>query len=244
MSTDVENIDGQGRDVGATAAVRKDGRVVLVGALLVGTLASCGSDRPSQEPRSASPSRSVAGVPPSTFEPPLSALPVSPGAASSQQASVETADPSGDVTPASIDIVMIRLEPTTDSISLTMSLAATVPTGDPRAGGLAYRFYLDTDGDSTWDYMAALESAPNGDFVPVLVDRLPGRKREGATYPGTVNVSGQVVAMTVPLADIGCPARIAVRATAERTAAGSTSRDEAPEAATDWIRIDTGCPPR
>jgi hypothetical protein len=117
-----------------------------------------------------------------------------------------------------------------------------VPTAALLVGNVAYRFYLDMDGDGTWDHMAALEAVPGSGFVPVLVDRLPGRKREGSEFPGTANVSGHIVSMTVRVADIGCPPLIRVRALAEATTAGSTSRDEVPEAATDWIRVETGCP--
>lgn len=236
MNTDRDRIGGEGRNPEATTGLPAAGRVALIGALLLATLAACGTTTPSQAQRSASSTGSVAAVPTSSSPSPASA-------ASTPRTSIEAADPSADVTPASIDIVRIRVELAQDRIALTMTLAAVIPT-DPLAGLLAYRFYLDTDGDATWDHMAALEAAPNGDFVPVLVDRLPGRKREGAQYPGTADVSDQVVAMTVPLADIGCPVRIAVRASAEHTEAGLTSRDEVPAAATEWLRVETGCPVR
>ncbi len=237
MNTDRDRIEGEGRNPEATTGLPAAGRVALIGALLLATLAACGTTTPSQAQRSASSTGSVAAVPTSSSPSPASA-------ASTPRTSIEAADPSADVTPASIDIVRIRVELAQDRIALTMTLAAVIPTDDPLAGLLAYRFYLDTDGDATWDHMAALEAAPTGGFVPVLVDRLPGRKREGDRYPGTANVSGQVVSMTVPLADMGCPARIAVRASAEHTEAGLTSRDEVPAAATEWLRVETGCPVR
>lgn len=122
-----------------------------------------------------------------------------------------------------------------------MSMAAAVPTGTPAVGQLAYRFYLDADNDGVWDRMAALESAAGGGFIPVLVDRRTGERLEGARYPGTANLAGRLISLTVRLEDLGCPPVIGVRGTAEQTKGGSSVRDEVPDAADAWTRIDTDC---
>jgi hypothetical protein len=75
-----------------------------------------------------------------------------------------------------------------------------------------------------------------------LVSRLPGRRLGGAQYPGTASHSGQLVSMTVRLADIGCQSLIRVQAVAEHATGGSTTRDEVPDAASDWIRVESACP--
>jgi hypothetical protein len=145
------------------------------------------------------------------------------------------------VTPGFVDIVRLQVEPGQDSISLSMSLAAAVPAGTPIVGLLAYRFYLDTDSDGTWDQMAALEAVPGGGFVPVLVDRRTGGRREGGQFPGTANLAGQHISMTVRLLDLGCPPVLGVRGVAEQTKGGATTRDEVPDAASEWIRVQTDC---
>ena len=123
-----------------------------------------------------------------------------------------------------------------------MSLATDVPSGSPLVGLLAYRFYLGTGDDGAWDQMAALELAPGGGFVPVLVDRSTGGRLEGSRYPGTASLAGRRITLTVPLADLGCPPVIRVRAVAEQTKGGVNVRDEAPDRADDWARVETGCP--
>jgi hypothetical protein len=214
----------------------------------VGTLVSCGPaatsgvQTPAASTAAGQPSPSAQPVLPSPPASPASTVPRSPGAANPSPGSIDTTDPSSDATTGFTDIVRLQAEPIQGSISLMLSLAAPVPPGTPAVGQLAYRFYLDTDGDGTWDDMAALEAVPGGGFVPVLVDRLTGRRREGAEYPGTAALSGQLVSMTVRLADIGCPPVIRVRAVAEQTIGGAATRDEVPDGVNDWLPVDTGCP--
>ena len=73
--------------------------------------------------------------------------------------------------------------------------------------------------------MTAMEAVPGSGFVPALIDRLPGRRQAGPEYPGTASVTGQLVEMTVRLADIRCSSLIRVRALAGLTQGGATTRD-------------------
>jgi len=150
-------------------------------------------------------------------------------------------DQTADATPGYIDIV--RMQGTGDGavLTLTMTLADGVPTGSPTVGQLAYRFYLDTGGDGAWDHMVALELVAGGGFVPVLLDRASGVRSEGPRYPGTTNLAGPVISMTIPLAAVSCPPVIGVQGVTERTKGGSTAGDRAPDAASSWLRIQTGC---
>ena len=248
MSTNGHRMERGHRDVaiGRAAAVRG----AFLGAFLLGTLAACGSVEPSTPmpssasaptglPASSNPSAQATSDP---TTPPASTLPSSSTAATPSPGSEGTTDPSGDATPGFIDIVRLQAESGQESIALGLSLAAAAPAGTAVVGQLAYRFYLDIDGDGLWDHMAALEAVPGDGFVPALVDRLPGRKQQGPAYPGTAEVSGDSVAMTVRLTDIRCSSLIRVRALAEQTQAGSTARDEVPDAASEWIPVETVCP--
>lgn len=151
-------------------------------------------------------------------------------------------NPSADASPGFIDIVELEVGAVEGSISLSMSLAASVPPATPVVGKLAFRFYLDVDGDGAWDRQATLESVPGGGFVPTLVDRGSGGRLAGPAYPGTASLAGRRITLTVRLDHLGCPAVIGVRATAEQTRAGGTVREEAPEPAEAWSRVETGCP--
>ena len=108
MTTHRDRIDSQENRANATNGRAAVGNVALIGALLLGTLASCATDRPSQAQRPASPTRSVTVASSSIPAPPASTLPPSPGAAVTPPASVVTKDQSGDVTPASVDVVLCR----------------------------------------------------------------------------------------------------------------------------------------
>jgi len=122
-----------------------------------------------------------------------------------------------------------------------MALADDIPPGSPTIGILAYQFYLDADGDGAWDHMAGLELAPGGGFVPVFVDRASGVQSKGPNYPGTANLAGRVISLTVRLAALSCPPVIGVRGRTEWVKGGSTVVDDVPDAATEWLQIQTDC---
>ncbi len=151
-------------------------------------------------------------------------------------------DPSADAAPGFIDIVRLGVESSGGSIALSMSMAAAVPAGSPAVGQLAYRFYLDLDGDGAWDRMAALEALAGGGFVPVLVDRHTGKRLQAQDFPGVVDLAGPVISLTVRLDALGCPSAVGVRGSAEQTRGGTTVRDEVPDSADVWTRVETDCP--
>jgi hypothetical protein len=149
-------------------------------------------------------------------------------------------DGSSDVTPAFLDIVRLEASAADGSLNLGMTLADSAPTGSPLVGVLAYRFYLDTDDDGAWNWVVALDLVPGGGYVPSIADRA-GSRESGPAFPGTVNLSGGRISMTVPLDALGCPSVIGVRAMAEQTKSSATVRDEAPDRPDQWSRVQTGC---
>lgn len=124
-------------------------------------------------------------------------------------------------------------------LSLSLSLVAAVPPGGPTVGILGYRFLLDTNDDGAWDHIVALELKAGGGFVPVLLDR-SGTRLEGPAYPGTANLAGSRISMSVSVEALGCPAMVGFRAVAEQTRNASTVVDEAP-GPNDWSRVETSC---
>ena len=150
-------------------------------------------------------------------------------------------DPTTDATPGYVDIVRLQGSGERGTLTLTMTLADDVPAGFPDVGLLAYRFYVDADGDGSWDHMAGLELAPGGGFVPVFVDRASGARSEGPRYPGSANLAGRVISMTVPLTAMGCPPVIGLRGRTEWVKGGSSVVDNVPNLATSWLQIQTGC---
>jgi len=152
-----------------------------------------------------------------------------------------TADPTGDATPGYLDIVRMRPDASSGQLTLTLDLAAAVPTGSPQVGELAYIFWLDVDGDGAPHYAAALALLPGGGFAPSLVNIRTGVKLEGGAYPGTANLAGRSITLTLPLAKLGCPPTLHVRAASEQTKGGTKSGDTVPDVATDWIPVATGC---
>lgn len=150
-------------------------------------------------------------------------------------------DPSADTTPGYIDIVRLQGSTSGRVLTLTMTLAADVPPGSPVIGMLAYQVLLDADGDGAWDHMAGLESVPGGGLVPVFADRSSGVRLKGPSYPGTANLSGRVITLTVPLAALSCPTVIGVRGRTERVMGGSTVVDEVPDMPAEWIKVQTDC---
>ncbi|HEY4189415.1 MAG TPA: hypothetical protein VGM28_03260, partial [Candidatus Limnocylindrales bacterium] len=108
---------------------------------------------------------------------------------------------------------------------------------------LAYAFELDTDGDGIADMTASLTLLPGGGFSPTLVDARTGAPVAGATFPGTADLAGRTITLTVRLEALGCPPNVGVRATSKQTRAGTTVMDEAPDAAGSWIVVTAACPP-
>ena len=149
------------------------------------------------------------------------------------------------MTPSYLDIVALNAEADAGSgtLSLGLDLAGAVPSSNPSVGQLAYVFSLDVDGDGVWDYTATLKLVPEGGFRPSLVARAGGTPREGPDYPGTANLAGSTVSLTLRLDAIGCPARVGVRAASQQTKAGSTAGDAVPDASDSWMTVTTGCQP-
>ena len=165
-------------------------------------------------------------------------------AASESPSGIGTADDkAGDVTPGFVDIVRIGADGRASSLDLTIDLAADVPTGTPLVGELAYAFDLDTNGDGVADMTAALTLQPGGGFTPSLLDARSGAPVGGPAFPGTANVAGRTITMTVRFEALGCPATVGVRASSKQTKGGTTVTDQAPDAAGSWIRVTAACAP-
>ncbi|HEV8402636.1 MAG TPA: hypothetical protein VGQ31_06340 [Candidatus Limnocylindrales bacterium] len=152
-------------------------------------------------------------------------------------------DAAGDVTPGFVDIVRLGADGRAGSLELTMDLAADVPAGTPLVGSLAYTFDLDTDGDGSADVTAALTLAPGGGYTPSLVDARTGAPVVAGAFPGTANLAGRTITMSVRFEALGCPASVGVRASSKQTRAGTTVTDQAPDAAGSWIVVTAACPP-
>jgi hypothetical protein len=165
-----------------------------------------------------------------------------PTPATSSSAS-SVADGPGEVIPRYLDIVGMRAEAAPGMVTLALDLADAVPAGSPQVGQLAYSFYLDVDADGAWDYTASLALVPEGGFRPALIDRRSGGRLEGPRYPGTANLAGRSITLTVQLDAIGCPPVVGVRAASEQTKGGSTAGDQVPDAIGEWIPVATDCPP-
>lgn len=213
----------------------------LAGLLFVAVVTACTSGAPSGGVGggggSPPPDATVSPPTPSASAPVGSPM---PGASAAPGSNVAT-DPVADATPGYVDIVRIQGEGSGGVLTLTMSLAADVPTGSPAVGQLAYRFSIDANGDGTWDHMAAFELAAGGGFVPVFLDRASGVRSAGPSYPGTAYIAGRVITLTVPLAALSCPPVVGIQGTAEQLKGGSTVRDQVPDDITAWVRVQTGC---
>ena len=165
----------------------------------------------------------------------------SPGASASGPAGSAT-DPAGDVRPGYIDITRMNAGAASGALALGLDLADTVPPGSPAVGQVAYVFYLDVDGDGAWDYTVTLGLLPGGGYQPSFVDRTSSKKLEGAAFPGTAQLEGQHVSLTVRLDAMGCPATIAVQGAATQTKGGVRAGDAVPDATDQWVMTQTGCP--
>ena len=164
---------------------------------------------------------------------------------SGYSSAAEATDAAGDVTPSYLDIVALRAgaEAGSGTLTLGLDLAGAVPPGSPAVGQLAYVFSLDVDGDGVSDHTATLKLVPEGGFRPSLVARTGGSPREGPDYPGTADLTGSTVSLTLRLDAIGCPARVGVRAASQQTKAGVTAGDAVPDASDGWIAVSTDCQP-
>lgn len=144
-----------------------------------------------------------------------------------------------DAKPAFLDIVRLAAASSEGVLSLEMSLAAPAPASSPLVGVLAYRFYLDTGDNGDWDHVVALELAPEGGYVPSLLDRSTGDRLAGPGYPGSANLAGGQITMTLRLEAVGNPSAVGVRAASEQIKGGATVRDDVPDAPGEWIRVET-----
>lgn len=212
--------------------------VAFAGVLLAVGLAACTTGSGAA---GASAAASPTAVPSAAVSGP-SGSPLAPGASPTASSVNAAADASGDATPGYLDIARLRVEAESNQLTLALDLAAAVPPGSPGVGQLAYVFSLDSNGDGVPEYTATLQLVPEGGFRPILVDLRSGAKLEGAAYPGTANLAGQSVMLTLPLDSIGCPPALAVRGASERTKGGVKTGDTVPDAAADWISISTSCP--
>jgi hypothetical protein len=213
----------------------------LAALLLVSVLAGCSaSGAASGTPARGSPNGSAIATAATGVTPSASAASPSPTTASIGSVNA-TADRAGDASPGYLDISQLRIGAASGQLTLGLDLAAAVPTGSPSVGLLAYTFSIDVDGDGAWDYRATLSLVPEGGFRPSLANRRTGQTLEGSAYPGTANMAGQSITLTVPLATLGCPPVVHVRAASERTQGGTTSGDTAPDASADWVLVSTGC---
>jgi hypothetical protein len=214
------------------------------GVILVVTLAACtGNSGATGGATDASTGPTPPGVT-ATPVPSNSVAAASGGVASAAPSGTGTADDvAGDVTPGFVDIVRIAADGRAGSLDLTMDLAADVPAGTPLVGSLAYSFDLDTDGDGVADITAALTLAPGGGYTPSLVDARTGAPVVTGAFPGTANLAGRTITMTVGFEALGCPPNVGVRARSKQTRAGTTVTDQAPDAPGSWVRVTAACPP-
>lgn len=223
-------------------APRHHGRLrvrALVGSLLVACLAGC-----SAAPGATGGPTTGAASPSSVATSAAGAETASPPTPSpTGSAGPSTDDPAGDVTPSFLDITRLGVDANATSLLLSLDLAAEVPPGSPNVGSLAYEFALDIDGDGTADQTVSLAQLPGGGFSPTLTDARSGARLTGSSFPGTADLGGRAISMTVTLTALGCPPVIGVRATSRQTKAGVTVTDQAPDAAGSWVSVTTACRP-
>jgi hypothetical protein len=218
-------------------------RARVAGLALAGLLLAACSAAGSPSPAAPGPTGGPSGSPISpiaTVSPSASGDSAPPSPSPNAPTSV-TVDGSGDATPGYLDIVNLRIDAVPPHLTLSLDLFDPIPTGSPSVGELAYVFYLDVDGDGTWDWSAGLTLVPGGGFRPSLVEQSSGRRLEAAAFPGTANMAGRTLTMTIPLGAIGCPATVGVKAASQRTQGGTTSGDTVPDAASAWVPVETGC---
>jgi hypothetical protein len=62
-------------------------------------------------------------------------------------------------------------------------------------------------------------------------------------FPGTADLAGRTITLTVRFEALGCPTTVGVRASSKQTKGGTTVSDQAPDAAGSWVRVTAACPP-
>lgn len=174
-----------------------------------------------------------------TSMPGLPVQPAGPGLVA--QGTLE--DPAGDLidgddnpvdTPAYIDIRSLEAVADGATLRLTLTLAGALPKAtDPEIAGLRYYVFLHTDGAAVPErdspavgigYTVALHSRGALGYVPGIRDwsgpeAAPGRlpvERLGPDFPGTADVAGDTIVLTVPLDALGSPHVIRIGAWATR----------------------------
>ena len=213
---------------------------VLVGSLLVVGLAACSASPAATGGPSTAGGSSLSPVAPT---PGVTATGSRSTPSPASSAALSARDPAGDVTPTFLDITRLGVDANATSLLLSLDLAAEVPPGSPNVGSLAYEFALDIDGDGTADQTVTLAQLPGGGFSPTLTDARTGARLTGPSFPGTADLGGRAISMTVTLTALGCPPVIGVRATSRQTKAGVTVTDQAPDPAGSWVSVTTGCSP-
>jgi len=174
-------------------------------------------------------------------------------------------DPAGDLldgddnpvdTPAYIDIRFLEAVADGATLRLTLTLAGELPAApDPEVERLLYSVFLHTDGDAVPErdepgvgvgYTVALHSRGALGYVPGLrdwsaPDAGPGHlpvEHLGPDFPGTADVAGDTIVLTVPLDALRDPHVIRVGAWTARGwgEASDTLPDSDHDGATrDWL---------
>ncbi len=152
-------------------------------------------------------------------------------------------DPAGDLldgddnpvaTPAHIDIRSLEAVADGATLRLTLTLAGALPkASDPEIAGLRYYVFLHTDGDAVPErddpgvgvgYTVALHSRGALGYVagfrdwtyPEAYGDEPPVERLGPDFPGTADVAGDTIVLTVPLDALRNPRVIRIGAWATR----------------------------
>lgn len=127
-------------------------------------------------------------------------------------------------TPAYIDIRTLMAVADGTTLRLTLTLAGVLPAApSPTIERLFYMVALHTDGDAVRErddprvgigYSVRLMNEVGGDYEPELVDWSGSDPiyHRGSSFPGTADVAGDTVVLTVPLAALGDPYVIRVGA--------------------------------
>ena len=116
-----------------------------------------------------------------------------------------TPDGAGDVTPAYLDIVSFARHRRQRVADPGVGPGGRRPRGlaGGRTAGLPVLHRRERR--RSVDYTAALKLVPEGGFRPSLVGRGSTPPLEGAAYPGTANLAGSTISLTLRLDAIGCP---------------------------------------
>lgn len=121
------------------------------------------------------------------------------------------------------------------SLDLQMELLTDAPKRDPN---VSYQWALDVDGNGFADYEVHLEGRGNGAYFPLIWDGVGTPTLMGDAFPGTFDVIGNYLDMSVPFETIGWPPTVSVRATTEKLELRTSTDDTAPEHG--WLRAAGG----